>query len=196
MACAVVRATCIRPAHASWFKPSRSMSRMVSYSSTVMTMVPSSIPARGPKSVFWGRRQTRRHFLGLGMIPSSVVREPFRGLGVERPIDRFWHMPYSFTPHLSTIKPLGDSRFCNGSRISTTWNSKWIFRKGSVMVHGCFVLAIYWKYMLFLQTFRWRALWLGGVLVIYLEFQGNKASTVFYDTAFYLYNILKIHIFI
>ena len=34
-------------------------------------------------------RQTRLHFLGLGMIPSSVVREPFRGLGMERPIDHF-----------------------------------------------------------------------------------------------------------
>ena len=42
-------------------------------------------------------------------------------------------------------------------------------KNGSVRVHGCFVLAIYWKYMLFLQIFRWWALWLGDFIGYFLE---------------------------
>ena len=38
--------------------------------------------------------------------------------------------------------------------------------------------------MLFLKIFRWWVCDWGILLVISLEFQGNKASTVFYDTAY------------
>ena len=38
------------------------------------------------------------------------------------------------------------------------------FNIGFVIVYGCFVLVMYWKYMLFLQIFRWWALWLGDFI--------------------------------
>ena len=55
--------------------------------------------------------------------------------------------------------PFGTSR----KKASTIFYNTAI-SKGSVIVHGCFVSAIYWKYMLFLQFFRWWALWLGDFI--------------------------------
>ena len=64
--------------------------------------------------------------------------------------------------------------------------------KGSVIAHGCFVSAIL-KNICFLSKFSAGGLcdW-GILLVISLEFQGNKASTVFYGTAlFFAFQTMK-----
>ena len=64
--------------------------------------------------------------------------------------------------------------------------------EGSVIVHGCFVSARYQKYMLFLQFSAGGLCDWGILLVISLEFQGNKASTVFYGTAlFFTFQTMK-----
>lgn len=49
-------------------KPSKSMSRMVSYSSTVIVIVSFALRSKGPNRLLSGRRQTLLRFLGLGIV--------------------------------------------------------------------------------------------------------------------------------
>ena len=56
-------------------------------------------------------------------------------------------------------------------------------RKGSVMAHGCFISAIYWKIYAFSPIFRWRAPWPEDFIGYPFWISRDKASTVFYDTA-------------
>src|SRR5690606_28534679 len=70
MRCTVVRAIFICSAHCSWVKPCKSMSLMVSYSSTDMTTQFSGLIGRfsGPKLSLAGMQQTFLHFLGRATL--------------------------------------------------------------------------------------------------------------------------------
>ena len=75
--------------------------------------------------------------------------------------------------------PFGTSR----KKASTIFYNTAI-SKGSVIAHGCFVSSICWRYITFFQFFRWWTPWLGDFIGYFLGISRNKASAVFYDTAF------------
>ncbi len=75
----VVREMSICPAHCSWVSFSRSMSRIVSYSSTVRTTVPHGGAPSGVKLLYAGSMQIRRHLLGLAI---ALPRPCFRHMSI------------------------------------------------------------------------------------------------------------------
>ena len=133
------------------------------------------------------QRNDRQNALAIGSRESWRKRLYFH-----RAVDM--KQPHPLTEPSKTIASYGRSHLLkncfsteNTTRlmVASLWEQCWQiwpFADGSVRVHGCFCFGNRLKIYAFLQIFRWWALWLGDLLLISLEFQGNKASTVFYDT--------------
>ena len=87
----------------------------------------------------------------------------------------------------SRLRPFSGYPFGTSRKKASTIFYNTAISKGSVIVHGCFVLSICWRYITFFQFFRW---WLhewGILLVISLEFQEIKHQP------FSMTRLFKIH---
>ena len=84
----------------------------------------------------------------------------------------------------SRLRPFSGYPFGTSRKKASTIFYNTAISKGSVIAHGCFVSSICWRYITFFQFFRWWTPWLGDFIGYFLGISRNKASAVFYDTAF------------
>ena len=82
-------------------------------------------------------------------------------------------------PH-SMTEPLGKGKTAKGRFPSLRLQH---IKKGSVIVYGCFISTVRWKYSLFLRFSPWREPRIRHFVGYPFGASRKKASTVFYNTA-------------